>query len=109
MKPKRKFARILCVALLAALATTSAAAAVDEETFDAAMQLYHNGHYPGAYGRLAALADEGHAEAARIALLMFRYGSQLYGNAWSASSDQVQRWSRLASVKPPHVVADRSR
>jgi hypothetical protein len=109
MKPKRKFAQTLCIALLAGLATTSATAAVDDEAFDAALELYHVGHYSSAYGRLAALADEGHAEAARIALLMFRYGPQLYGSAWSASPDQVERWSRLASVKPPNMVAEHNR
>ena len=35
-------------------------------------------------------------EAARIALLMVRYGPELYGSHWSATTRQIERWQRLA-------------
>ena len=78
----RKFVRTVCVAVLALAATTSAIAATDDEGFAAALQLYHDGHYSAAYGRLVALADRRHVDAARIALLMVRFGPQLYNRQW---------------------------
>lgn len=102
----RKFVRTLCIAGLAVAATTSAIAAGDDERFVAALQLYHDGHYSAAYGRLVALADGGHADAARIALLMVRFGPQLYDGQWSASASQIELWIALASRNPLHFVAD---
>jgi len=102
----RKFARTLCVAGFALAAATSATAATDDERFIAAMQLYDDCHYSVAYGRLVELADGGHAEAARIALLMVRFGPQLYGSQWSASANQIERWIQLASRNQPAFVAD---
>jgi hypothetical protein len=102
----REFARTLCVASLAVTATTSAIAAADDERFVVALQLYHDGHYSAAYGRLVALADGGHADAARIALLMVRFGRRLYDCEWSASASQIEYWIALASRNLLPFVAD---
>jgi hypothetical protein len=65
--------------------------------FAEAMDLYEMGKWSSAYERLAVLADNRHAEAARIALLMYRFGPTLYGVESSASKEQVERWARIAS------------
>jgi hypothetical protein len=104
MVTRRQLAAALRVASLATLIATSAVEAAEDDGFGAAMQNYDECHYSIAYDRLAVLADGGHAEAARIALLMVRYGPQLYGGQWSASPYQIEHWIRLASSKPANVV-----
>ena len=101
----RQFAAALCVAGFATLAATSATAATVDDEFGAAMQNYDDCRYAIAYVGLAGLADGGHAEAARIALLMVRYGPQLYGGQWSASSYQIENWMRLASSRQANFIA----
>lgn len=61
-----------------------------------AMEQYKQGRWSAAYGRFVALADQGHAEAARIALLMLRHGAKMYGHDWSASQPQINEWMKLA-------------
>ena len=99
----RQVAVGLCIAGLATLTATSATAAADDDGFGAAMQNYDDCHYAIAYDRLAVLADGGHAEAARIALLMVRYGPELYGDRWSASPYRIKHWMQLASSKPANI------
>jgi hypothetical protein len=65
--------------------------------FTEAMDLYQLGKWTHAYERLAILADNHHADAARIALLMYRFGPSLYGVTSSASKEQVERWAQIAS------------
>lgn len=101
--------RFLAAALLAAAMAVPAApvgAAPIDDPFVAAMRLYHDDRYAAAYGRLADLADSGHAEAARIALLMLRLGPSLYRSQWSASREQIQHWLDLASLRQKILVAD---
>lgn len=98
-------ARALWIAGLPLLIAMPATAAADDDRFLAAMRLYHDSHYGAAYQRLAELADGGHAESARIALLMRRFGPSLYRSHWSATALQVQRWLQLASRSPPLWVA----
>ena len=65
-----------------------------DERFAAEVQLYEEGHWEQAFTGLASLADQGHASAARLALLMLRYGATLYGMSFSAEPDQVARWAQ---------------
>jgi hypothetical protein len=58
----------------------------------AAHEAYERGHWPQAFAAFAQRADEGHAEAARIALLMHRHGSTLYGQHFEASPYQQLQW-----------------
>ena len=104
--PLRKFSGILCVAGIALATAMPTSAASDEERFADAMALYRDGRYSAAYGHFATLADGGHADAARIALLMVRFGPQLYGVPWSASDYQVARWADFASASQAPLVAD---
>jgi hypothetical protein len=81
-------------------------------TFNAAIDLYEAGHWPFAFERLATIADQGHAPAAKLALLMLRYGTALYGSAFSARPEQVARWaqrvlraSSRATASPSSITA----
>ena len=61
--------------------------------FDAAVALYERGEWQPAYERLAPLADEGHAIASKLALLMLRHGAPLYGTRFVALPTQVAHWA----------------
>jgi hypothetical protein len=112
MKFKNKF-NVLLIPIMAIglLCTATAAPAADaskaETAFEEAMTHYKQGKWSGAYGRFAALADHGHAEAARIALLMLRHGPQMYGSDWGASQPQINQWTKLAvqSLEPLQSVS----
>lgn len=77
-----------------------------EHRFEYARTLYRQHQWSAAYGRFAALADAGNAEAACIALFMVRQGPDLYDNHWSASRLQIQRWTRLSRCRTESFVAD---
>ena len=105
----RRGARVVCFAvcssaalispITAAHAADPAAAttvAVDVEArFSEALAAYERNHWLQAYQMLAALADEGHGESARITLQMWRHGKALYRAEFHASARQVERWTRL--------------
>ena len=63
---------------------------------DAAVQAFLDQRYSAAYGRFAALADEGHAASALVALAMVSQGSSMFGSDWSATPAQLHRWSAMA-------------
>ncbi len=94
-------------AVVGGLAVPAFAAATDDD-FIAAMRLYHDDRYTSAFGKLATLADSGHQESARIALLMLRHGPGLYRSQWSATREQVQLWLQLATQRQSVVVAEGS-
>lgn len=95
--------------LLCALSGTCESAAADTPSADAdfaiAMEQYRLGRWADAYGKFSRLADRNHADAARIALLMVRFGPSLFGSGWGASQPQIDRW-RLLAITP--VVAVKS-
>ncbi|HET9208655.1 MAG TPA: hypothetical protein VFO28_20605 [Burkholderiaceae bacterium] len=61
-----------------------------------AVQAFRAREYPVAYGRFAALADDGDAASALMALAMVHHGPVLFGSEWSLTLQQLQRWSALA-------------
>lgn len=65
--------------------------------YDDAVHALTAQRYAAAYGRFAALADEGHAPSALMALAMVTYRPSLSGPQWSATPAQLQRWSALAA------------
>jgi hypothetical protein len=67
---------------------------VADENFTAAVRLYEAGHWEHAFVNLASLADLGHAPAAKLALLMLRYGATVYGSTFSVHPGQVARWAQ---------------
>ena len=62
--------------------------------FDDAMRLMEDGRWQTAFTLLAQLADAGHPQAARIALLFVRRGALLFGGHYCASAPQRERWER---------------
>lgn len=100
---------VLAALLLCAQATAATPAANApsvQAAFDDAMDQYREGRWSAAYGRFAALADQGHAEAARIALLMLRYGARLYGHHWGASQPQINEWMKLAVQRMEQLTSE---
>jgi hypothetical protein len=70
--------------------------AAPSERFHQGMAAYETSHWQIAFERFAALADDGHAEAARIALQMARFGPALYGQRFEATPDRRSRWVVVA-------------
>ena len=66
-----------------------------EQRYAEAVQAFQAQRYSAAYGRFAALADEGHAPAALMALALVRY-APMFGAEWSATPAQMEDWSALA-------------
>jgi hypothetical protein len=62
--------------------------------FDEAIRLMQNGRWRASSIRLAALADGGHPQAARIAMLFVRRGTSLFGGSFHATAQQRDRWQR---------------
>lgn len=94
---RRFAARALTLASLTFLLTgplPNAEAAEDNlrERFELAMARYERCHWTQAFTLLAQLADQGHAHAARFALLMQAHGPALYGMAFDATPEQTRRW-----------------
>jgi hypothetical protein len=87
----------LALALGAAVSLPAQAQAAPgrDAAFAAATQEYRAQHYASAYGRFVQLADQGHAEAARIAWMMYRSGPVLFGTQWYASTPQLNAWAAL--------------
>lgn len=64
-----------------------------------AMQAFRAGRFPDAYGRFVALADAGHAQAARHALWMCEHGPALFGSQWDCGPSQVEDWAGAAGAQ----------
>jgi hypothetical protein len=73
--------------------------------FAEAVGLYRAGRWSAAYGRLMPLADRGHVDAARILIVMLRYGRELHGTEWTASPSQVRTWERMVRSDGPLQLA----
>jgi hypothetical protein len=67
-------------------------------TFDDAAASLRAGRFAEAYGRFVALADEGNVDAGRIALVMHRFGPELFGSAWDASVEQLAAWTQWSEA-----------
>jgi len=69
-----------------------------EAQFNDALDLFRASRWSAAYGLLSELAEQGHPDAARIALFMVYYGDRLFGTHWSASAEELAAWKFAASV-----------
>ncbi len=110
MNFKSHLSAALLAIMAAGLFSTAAQAATPDAgkadaLFTEAMAQYKKGQWSGAYGRFAALADQGHTESARIALFMLTHGSSMYGSAWGASQPQINQWTKLTYQKAESVQA----
>ncbi len=110
LKPQPGAARALAaLALLALLGAPGAASAqpdvdaASQPRLSAAMDAYERCQWAAAFEQLAGLADAGHTEAARIALLMQRFGPALYAARFSSSAQQHQHWLALATLAPQQL------
>ena len=79
---------------------TAAGLATLDLRFEAARAEHDVGHYPEAFAALAMLADEGHCEAARLALQMVRAGPSVNGISLRAGPKQLARWGNLQRCIP---------
>lgn len=68
------------------------------QRFDAAIRLMEEGRWEQAFTRLAELADAEHPEAARVALMLVRHGSRLFGGTFLANASQRQSWQRAGDL-----------
>ena len=69
-----------------------------ESAFESALAQLECGDWRRAFAQMAALADAGHAPAARIALLMVNRGSALLGGVFNASPQQRRHWLDIAPM-----------
>jgi hypothetical protein len=66
------------------------------QRFDEALRLMEQGCWRASFTHLAELADGGHPQAARIALLFAKRGSLLFGGSFHASAEQRAGWQRAS-------------
>lgn len=93
-----------CVAAVCLLATALPAAARDSRNdYQDAIRQYKDGRLAEAFGRFVALANNGDADAARIALFMHRFGPPLYGRYWDLSPQEAESWTHLVRSEKGRV------
>ncbi len=79
-------------------ATTQAPAVVaPAPSFGRALGHLEAGAWARAFAELAALANDGHAPSARIALMMASRGGLLFGGHYRASAQDIARWRVVAA------------
>ena len=69
----------------------------DALRFDHALGLLEAGAWSEGFVALGALADRGHPAAARIALMLARRGTALFGGHFPASRQERQRWQHFSA------------
>ena len=75
---------------------TPAPAAPQAPSFGRALSHLEAGAWPQAFAELSALANDGHAASARIALMMASRGGPLFGGHYRASTHDIARWRLVA-------------
>jgi hypothetical protein len=66
--------------------------------FDRALHLMEEGRWRAAFECLSELADGGHPQAARIALLFVTRGTSLFGGTFHADATRRERWCGIATL-----------
>jgi hypothetical protein len=92
---------LLAPALLSSAPMTADPSA--ESAFSRAMDRFESMHFAQAFEALAPLADAGHADAARIALLMRAHGPRLFGQRFEVDAQRRERWLDAASRAYVHL------
>ena len=62
-----------------------------------AQQAYEDNHWPQAFATFLVLATEGHADAARVVMLMHRHGPRLYGQQFAMTASQWAVMTQLGN------------
>jgi hypothetical protein len=88
--------KLFLVSLTLALLLGAPSAFAQTSRYDAARDDYEIGHFDKAFAEFAALADEGHCDAARVAQQMVRYGKPLYATEFKVAAERLERWQRLS-------------
>jgi hypothetical protein len=83
----------LCIFSLDASAQIKAVTEISKA--QQAADAYEKNHWVDAFTTYAYLADAGHADAARIASQMWKYGVPLYATEFLATPAQLKRWLSL--------------
>ena len=65
-----------------------------ELRFDEAMRRFETGRWDLAFAELSVLANRGHPAAARIALMLARRGTSLFGGPFAATREEQAQWGR---------------
>lgn len=102
MSAERLMGLALALALVAGTGSPARAqpVAATAPTFERAMADYEQQRFTPAFEALAGLADVGHRDAARIALLMLAHGPRLYGQRFEADPARRVRWVDAATSLP---------
>lgn len=79
-----------------------AAQAQPPSLFDSAMDAYAQQRFRDAFDGLARLADSGHGDAARIALLMVAHGPRLFSQRFEIAPPRRAQWLDAASAQAQH-------
>lgn len=77
-----------------------------DEAFLTATRQFQNGKWQRAFNQLSALADDGHAPAAKLALLMLRHGRTLFGLSFDAQPPQIARWAQYVLGRSMRAARD---
>jgi hypothetical protein len=85
------------MALPAAAAGSPAASEAAAPGLQHALQAMQQCRWQEAYEHLVALADDGHPQGARLALLFAQRGTRLFGGHYDATAAQQRAWSRIAA------------
>lgn len=64
------------------------------QRFDRAIALLETGDGTGAFAELTELANQGHPPASRIALMLARRGTSLFGGTYPATDEQRACWQQ---------------
>ena len=94
--PSLTLGGILLFTVLSVAPALAGPVSANDRAYAEAVAKFRSGHMSDAYGRFIVLAEAGDADAARIALFMYRFGPVLYGTHWDANSDELDYWTGLA-------------
>jgi hypothetical protein len=83
--------------LFAAAPVRAGETSAPEGRFQQAHDAYERNHWRAAFEGFASLADLGHAESARVALQMSRFGPALYGQDFETAPHRQQRWRAITA------------
>lgn len=106
--PFSRRAMLLLIAALSALPNAQAQAVPDapaaptreassqtlDNRFNDALLAYERNHWLQAFDEFTLLAEQGHADAARMAMQMHRQGPRLYGQHFALTPLQQQRFAQ---------------
>lgn len=71
-------------------------AALPDPLMHQALAAYEVNHWQKSFAAMGALADAGHADAARVALLMTRHGSALFRERFEVTPARRLQWLETA-------------